>query len=57
MALCAKALGKNEEYLKFLKLTCEYDAEEARAVLGEYFPADVQPKDYYTYAKRQLIGG
>lgn len=50
LAACAKYLGKKKEYLKILKLACERNPEEAREVLGEMFPDDIPPENYYEYA-------
>ena len=50
MASCCNDLMKNDEFLYYLKKACDYTPEEAKVVLGEYFPDDMDPKDYYEYA-------
>ncbi len=49
MALCCKDLGKRNEYLKYLKKACQLNPWEARTVLGEYFPPEMPPEEYYNY--------
>ena len=49
MALCCKDLGKRNEYLKYLKKACLLNPWEARTVLGEYFPPEMPPEEYYNY--------
>ena len=53
-ALCCKDMKKDDEFLCYLKKACEYNPEEVKAVLGEYFPEDLNPKDYYNYAFEHL---
>ena len=53
-ALCCKDMKKDDEFLHYLKKACDYIPEEAKAVLGEYFPEDINPKDYYNYALEHL---
>jgi hypothetical protein len=50
MALCCNELSKNDEFLYYLKKACDYNPGETKAVLGEFFPDDMDPKDYYDYA-------
>jgi tetratricopeptide (TPR) repeat protein len=50
LALCCNELMKNDEFLYYLKKACDCNPEEARAILGEFFPAHMDPKDYYQYA-------
>ena len=54
MALCCNDLKKDEEFLYYLKKACECNPEEAKAVLCEFFPEDMTPKDYYDYALEHL---
>lgn len=54
MALCCNDLHKDDEFLHYLKKACECDPEEARIVLGDFFPEDMEPKDYYNYALEHL---
>lgn len=49
MALCCKDLGKRNEYLKYLKKACQLNPWEARTVLGEHFPPEMPPEEYYNY--------
>lgn len=53
LAICAHDLGKDEEYLRYLKTAVERDPDEAKAVLGVLFPDDMSPEDYYHYATQQ----
>ena len=53
-ALCCKDMKKHDEFLHYLLKACECNVEEAKAVLGEYFPDDMDPKDYYEYAIEHL---
>ena len=55
MALCSYELKKDEEFLQYLKKACECNPKEAKAVLGDYFPEDLSPEDYYNYAQEHLI--
>jgi len=50
MAICCNDLMKNDEFLYYLKKACDCNPNEAKSVLGGYFPADMDPKDYYEYA-------
>jgi tetratricopeptide (TPR) repeat protein len=50
LALCCNELMKNDEFLYYLKKACDCNPEEARAILGEFFPSHMDPKDYYQYA-------
>ena len=50
LALCCNDLKKHDEFLRYLKKACDSNPEEARAVLGELFPDNMNPKDYYEYA-------
>ena len=54
MALCCKELKKDDEYLYYLKKACEENPEEAKIVLSEFFPEDLEPKDYLNYALEHL---
>jgi tetratricopeptide (TPR) repeat protein len=54
MALCCNDLKKDDEFLYYLKKACECNPEEAKAVLCEFFPEDMTPKDYYDYALEHL---
>ena len=50
LALCCYDLKKHDEFLLYLKKACDCNPEEARTVLGELFPDNMNPKDYYEYA-------
>lgn len=54
MALCCWEKLNIEEFLNYLKLACEKNPQEARLVLSEIFPADIPPKDYYSYMIEKL---
>ena len=49
MALCCQALGLADEFADNVKKACEVNPQEARIVLGELFPAELEPEDYYQY--------
>lgn len=49
MALCCQALGLLDEFLENVKTACEVNPQEARIVLGELFPSELEPQDYYQY--------
>ena len=49
-ASCCLYLNKRDEYLEYLKLACDINPLEARKILGDEFPAGMEPKDYYSYA-------
>ena len=50
LALCCYDMSKNDEFLYYLKKACDYTPMETKTILGEYFPDDMDPKDYYDYA-------
>ncbi|SHL14743.1 tetratricopeptide repeat protein [Xylanibacter ruminicola] len=54
IALCCNDLKKEDEFLCYLKKACECNPDEVKAVLGEFFPEDLDPKDYYNYALKHL---
>ena len=54
MAQCCNDLKKDDEFLYYLKKACECNPFEAEAVLGDFFPEDMDPKDYYDYALEHL---
>lgn len=53
MALCCHDLMRYDEYLSNLKKACELNPKECRMVLGNLFPKDVEPQDYYAYLKEK----
>ena len=54
MALCCWDLKKDQEFLDYLKLSCERNPQEARLVLGNLFPEKMKVEDYYNYMKEKL---
>lgn len=50
---CSYYLGMNEEFIKYLKMAVERNSEEAKAILADIFPANMQPYDYVEYAMRK----
>ena len=54
MALCCNDLKKDNEFLYYLKKACECNPGEVKTVLGDYFPEDMEPNDYYNYALEHL---
>ncbi len=54
MALCCKELGKEDEFLKYLKIACDVNPEEAKEVLGDIFPPEMNPKEYFYYMYNKL---
>ena len=54
MALCCNDLKKDDEFLYYLKKACECNSGEVKTVLGDYFPEDMEPNDYYNYALEHL---
>ncbi len=53
LAVCAKELGYQEEYLRYLKEATARNPFEAKNVLQKLFPEGMSPSDYYSYAKVQ----
>jgi tetratricopeptide (TPR) repeat protein len=49
LAKCAREIGKNNEFLIYLKKACQINPKEAKMVLGDLFPSDIEPKDYFNY--------
>ena len=54
MALCCYELKKYDEFLSYLKKACEVNPAECRIAVGNMFPEDVKPEDYYQYVKDKL---
>lgn len=54
LTLCARKLGKVNEYLTFLQKSCHYLPIPTRLMLREYFPQGMDTKDYYQYALTHL---
>lgn len=53
-AACCYDLGKYSEFLKYLKLAIKYTPNETREILGELFPENTKPEDYYEYISQKL---
>lgn len=49
LASCCKCIHRQDEYLKYLKMACDKNPDEARKILGGDFPEGMEPKDYYSY--------
>lgn len=49
MAACCLDLKREKEFMYYLQIACEKNPKEARQVLGNYFPNNIDPKDYYEY--------
>ncbi len=49
LAICCKELGKTDEYMQAVKKACEKNPAEARMVLADLFPQEMDPADYYAY--------
>jgi tetratricopeptide (TPR) repeat protein len=54
MALCCYDLQKYDEFLHYLQLAVDRSPSEARKILVDLFPADVDVKDYPEYMKGKL---
>ena len=54
MAFCCRTLKKYEEYLEYLELACVRNPKECKEVLGDYFPNDVPPEEYYNYTVEEI---
>lgn len=54
LAYCCLKMGRDNEYLKYLKLATTINPIEAQKVLGNLFPANMSPNDYYDYALQGL---
>ena len=54
MALCCLNLKKKDEFLYYLKTAVERNPREARDVLKDLFPEDMQPEEYYEYMLNEV---
>jgi len=54
MALCCRDLGKDKEFIHYLKLAAEKNPKEAKTVLGSMFPEGMEPREYYDYLSNKL---
>ena len=48
-ALCCYALNRYDDFCELVKKACERNPIEARIVLSELFPEDLDVKDYYQW--------
>jgi len=53
LAVCAKELGKEDEFLQYVKAATTNNPTEARNVLAGYFPKGMEPEEYYNYLINQ----
>ena len=53
LALCAKDMGRRNEYLSCLKHACEKVPDETRLVLGDSFPVELSVAEYYDYERKK----
>ena len=53
-ALCCYDMKRYDEFMKYMKIACERNPQEARQVLGTLFPEDMKPEEYYNYMKGKL---
>ncbi|MCI7310757.1 MAG: hypothetical protein MR536_07895 [Prevotella sp.] len=49
LAKCCHLLGKEEEFTSTLAKVSQLNPEDARSVLGDLFPAELSPTEYYDY--------
>ena len=54
MALCCRDLGKEKEFLHYLRLASEKNPKEAKTVLSGLFPNGLDPKENYHYILNRL---
>ncbi len=54
MALCCYELGRQAEFLDYLKKACRVNPRECRLVLSQLFPSDIEPQDYYGYISEKM---
>ena len=52
MALCCYDMGKDKEFMKYLKLAVENNPREAKLALGFLFPEDMDTGQYYEYMEK-----
>lgn len=53
LASCYKNLGREKDFLKYLKKACELNPKEVRLIFGQYIPRDLEEKDYYNYLSKK----
>ena len=54
MALCCHDLGKNDEFLEYLRKSVKINPREAHLVLGFLFPEGMEPNEYVKYMEHRL---
>jgi len=54
LTLCYWDLKMLNEFLYYLKIAVERNPQEAKTVLSDIFPKDIEPKDYYNYITNKL---
>lgn len=54
MALCCMDLNKTDEFMHYLQKAAEVNPKETKVVLGNFFPEDLNPKDYYDYMLNKI---
>ena len=54
MALCCHDLGKNDEFLEYLRKSVKINPREAHLVLGFLFPEGMEPNEYVKYMEQRL---
>ena len=54
MALCCWKLRKTDEFMAYLKNACIKNPREAKSVLAQLFPEDLDVADYYKYMTEKL---
>lgn len=56
IAMCAKTLGDNKKFMEYLKIVSTQNDSNTKQILGDIFPKDMEPKDYYNYMLDKLNG-
>jgi tetratricopeptide (TPR) repeat protein len=54
IAACFHYMGEREQYLTYLKSSCELVPEETNEVLHFFYPDGMDPKDYYRYELQRV---
>jgi len=49
LALCARAMDKDEEYMEYVRIAVEKNPANAYIHLSEFFPEEIKPENYYNY--------
>lgn len=56
LAYCYYLAKDEEQYLKYLKQSCETNPEGSKMVLGPLFPETLNPTEYYAYVMKRKNG-